>query len=130
MTTTTDQLDLVRQQRDHAEAELHRLRQTINTDLLAALTLTAAVLDAWQHHTLQAEVRNVAPELATTLDALQASPDDSGTTCLDCGKAINDETPTAANADGELLHVGCGEPCVCHTAFTCLAHDHDEAGHP
>lgn len=51
-----------------------------------------------------------------------------GTTCVDCGQPITDENPSAGespNGDGPM-HAGCGEPCVCGTAFTCLAHDHDE----
>jgi hypothetical protein len=74
-TADTAQLDLVRRQRDHAEAEVHRLRHMLNNpDLHLALVLSANVLDAWQHHTLRSEVRNVAPELAHTLDALAAGP--------------------------------------------------------
>lgn len=32
-----------------------------------------------------------------------------GTTCVDCGRAIGDEDETAADGDGNLLHVGCGD---------------------
>jgi hypothetical protein len=49
-----------------------------------------------------------------------------GTTCAECGEAITDEQPSIGESHDGPLHEGCGEPCVCDTEFTCLAHDHDD----
>lgn len=36
--------------------------------------------------------------------------DPFGVTCLDCGEPIDDTLPYVNTEDGELLHVGCGNP--------------------
>jgi hypothetical protein len=98
--TATSQLDLVRRQRDHAEAEAHRLSRMLNNpDLLAALVLSAKVLDAWRNHTLQSEVRNVAPELAAALDALHAGPDTHETHQPPATADLDEVTAAIAAAD-------------------------------
>jgi hypothetical protein len=59
---------------------------------------------------------------------MTAHSDMFGTTCAECGEAITDERPSIGEApDGSgPMHAGCGEPCVCGTTFTCLAHDHED----
>lgn len=42
------------------------------------------------------------------LDRLESDP--FGTTCIDCGKAIDDSRPYSASADGNLIHNDCGDP--------------------
>jgi hypothetical protein len=71
---------------------------------------------------------NVRQTLAGPTEAPANDDDMFGTTCAECGEPITDERPSVGEApDGSgPMHAGCGEPCVCGTAFTCLAHDHED----
>ena len=35
--------------------------------------------------------------------------DEFGTTCIDCGEAIDDARPYSPTEDGELMHDDCGD---------------------
>jgi hypothetical protein len=140
--------DLVRQ-RDRALAELtdeesahDGMRRSIvafrdeRDEARARLAAVRALADYLE---TEARAGRVAPQLHAVgalirarLDGPAEAPandaDMFGTTCAGCGVPITDERPSVGEApDGSgPMHAGHGEPCVCGTAFTCLAHDHED----
>lgn len=46
---------------------------------------------------------------AALVRAVEAQDDPFGTTCIDCGEAIDDRRPSGTTADGDPIHTGCGD---------------------